>query len=97
MGRIAIGERGGGLYSVTDTVKLQQPALFSPPDPGLNQDAIEESELPDVIDLTELSDFEEDLPNTQPNVFLDCEAVEIHTRGPPPQKKVKFYIDNELQ
>ena len=29
-----------------------QPALFSPPDPGLNQDAIEESELPDVIDLT---------------------------------------------
>ena len=74
-----------------------QPALFSPPDPGLNQDAIEESELPDVIDLTELSDFEEDLPNTQPNVFLDCEAVEVPTRGPPPQKKVKFYIDNELQ
>ena len=64
-----------------------QPALFSPPDPGLNQDAIEESELPDVIDLTELSDFGEDLPNTQLIVFLDCEAVEVPTRGPPPQKK----------
>ena len=74
-----------------------QPALFSPPDPGLNQDAIEESELPDVIDLTELSDFEEDLPNTQSNVFLDCEAVEVPNRGPPPQKKVNFYINNELQ
>ena len=74
-----------------------QPALFSPPDPGLNQDAKEESELPDVIDLTELSNFEEDLPNTQPNVFLDCEAVEVPTRGPAPQKKVKFYINNELQ
>ena len=73
-----------------------QPALFSPPDPGLDQDAIKGSELPDVIDLTVLSDFE-DFPNTQPNAFLDCEAVEVATRGPPPQKKVKFYIDNELQ
>ena len=68
-----------------------QPALFSPPDPGLNQDAIEESEIPDVIDLTELSDFEEDLPNTQPNVFLDCEAVEVPTRGSSPQKKSQIF------
>ena len=92
-----LGNEGEDFIQSPIKSNSNQPASFSPPDHGLNHNAIEESEIPDVIDLTELSDFEEDLPNTQPNVFLDCEAVEVPTRGPPPQKKVKFCIDNELQ
>ena len=92
MGGLRLGERGGGgrrrHYSVTDTARPT--SYIFPPDPGFNQDAIEESDLTDVIDLTELSDLEENLLNTPPNVFLDNEAMEVPTRGPPPQKKFRY-------
>ena len=61
--------------------------LFSPPDPGLFQNPITDDEIPDVINLEELTDIEVDLPSVERNLFLDMEATEERY---PPVKRVKF-------
>ena len=62
-------------------------SIFSPPGPGFNQ-TIQENEIEDIIDLTHLSDNEEDTNSIQSNIFLDLEATE---ECPPPPKRGKLH------
>ena len=58
-----------------------------PPDPGCFQNRITDDEIPDVINLEELTDIEIHLPSIERNLFLDMEAIE---ECYPPVKRVKF-------
>ena len=62
-------------------------SIFSPPDPGFNQ-TIQENEIEDIIDLTHLSDNEDDTSSTRSNIFLDLEATE---ECPSPPKRGRLH------
>ena len=64
--------------------------IFSPPHPGLFQNSITDGKNFDVINLAELSDREFDAPISEPNIFLDMEALEVPSNSPPPRLRVRF-------
>ena len=68
-------KKGGG-YSPSPT-KRYRTTIFLPPNTGLLQNPTTGDKIFQVINLVEMSDTEFEQPSTEPNIFLDMEALEV--------------------